>query len=513
MKICPKCHRQYEGGKFCNDCGEILIELQSGKSSDGEFNLNLGDANAISGGVNMSDNHSVTTHSVSNVDSHNVITNNITQVEREKRPEELKHERELAFRESCIETFSNGILTSEGKRKLEDLQYRLGIEEAVATRIITEVSKRSERKSATLSPVHQITYNNIKTAILSNRLDIVNRLLMQLKAMVQRYSSEEIQYTYYMLQSILHPEVCISEFESHHEDKYWQSFWSSIAYRRKGNIEKSELLVADVGDKWIDTIPQDNVWILASVNAMIDNDIESARSLYDNITGDHSPLLSNLATSLYTLLYSDMLGAEELKQMQKDSQFYTNNLFAGFKEHENERARQQEEMRIQEEAEAKRKAAEEEKHRQESEKLRLAEGKRLAEEARLNEDKAKKVAAEETKKIPSITEAKRTQEDVISNPFLLFKLKDRTAAEQMSVYKSLLERASTGNGKAGSYLAYFYLNGLIVPQDLKEAEKRIMNGQYQSDPALIQMLIDLYTAKKVPALAEIWKRKLSNLKK
>lgn len=512
-KICPICNKIYEEGRFCLSCGTLLIDKTPTSQQLSGLSLNLGDANAISGGVNMSDNHSVTTHSVSNVDSHNVITNNITQVEREKRPEELKHERELAFRESCIETFSNGILTSEGKRKLEDLQYRLGIEEAVATRIITEVSKRSERKSATLSPVHQITYNNIKTAILSNRLDIVNRLLMQLKAMVQRYSSEEIQYTYYMLQSILHPEVCISEFESHHEDKYWQSFWSSIAYRRKGNIEKSELLVADVGDKWIDTIPQDNVWILASVNAMIDNDIESARSLYDNITGDHSPLLSNLATSLYTLLYSDMLGAEDLKQMQKDSQFYTNNLFAGFKEQENERARQQEEMRIQEEAEAKRKAAEEEKQRQEAEKRRLAEEKRLAEETRLKEENAKKVATEQAKKVSSVTETKKQQDDVLSNPSLLFSLKDQAASEQMAVYKSLLEQASKGNGKAGSYLAYFYIRGVFVVQDLKEAERRIMGGNYQSDPVLMQLLIDLYTAKKMPALAEIWKRKLSNIKK
>lgn len=509
-KICPKCNKEWpDEFMACPLDGTPLVAKPQQPAG---FNLNLGDANAISGGVNMSDNHSVSNNSVSNVDSHNVITNNITQVEREKTPEELKHERELAFRESCIETISNGILTSEGKRKLEDLQYRLGIDETTAARIISEVSKRSERKSATLSPVHQITYNNIKTAILANRLDIVNRLLMQLKAMVQRYSAEEIQYTYYMLQSILHPEVCISEFESHHEDKYWQSFWSSIAYRRKGNIEKSELLVADVGDKWIDTIPQDNVWILASVNAMIDNDIELAKAHYDNITGEHSPLLSNLATSLYTLLYSDMLEAEDLKQMQKDSQFYTNNLFAGIKEQENERARQQEEMRLQKEAEAKRKAAEEEKQRQEAEKHRLAEEKRLAEEARMKEENAKK-AAQQVKQVPSVTVSKKKQDDILSNPSLLFSLKDKAASEQMSVYKFLLEQASKGNGKAGSYLAYFYIRGVFVDQDLKEAEKRIMGGNYQSDPVLMQLLVELYTAKKVPALAEIWKRKLSNIKK
>jgi hypothetical protein len=292
-----------------------LTPLVSKPQQPAGFNLNLGDANAISGGVNMSDNHSVSNNTVntttSNVDSHNVITNNITQVEREKTPEELKHEKELAFREECLKVYSNGIMTSEGKRKLDDLRYRLGLDENSANKILSDVAKRSERKSSSLSPVHQITYNNIKTAIIANRLDLVDRLMAQLKAMVQRYSAEEIQFTYYMLQAVLHPKECTEEYESHYEDKYWQTFWSSIAYRRLGNIEKSELLVADVGDKWTDTIPQENVFVLASVNALIDNDIDTAKSLFDNISGEHSPYLSNLATCLYTLLYGDMLSSEE----------------------------------------------------------------------------------------------------------------------------------------------------------------------------------------------------------
>ena len=407
-KICPKCNKEWpDEFKACPLDGTPLISKPQQPTG---FSLNLGDANAISGGVNMSDNHSINT--TSNVDSHNVITNNITQVEREKSPEEIKHERELAFREACLEVYSNGIMTSEQKRKLEDLQYRLGLDESSASKILSEVAKRSERKSTSLSPVHQITFNNINTAINSNRLDLVNRLLAQMKAMVQRYSVEEIQFTYYMLQAVLHPKDCVEEYENHREDKYWQSFWSSIAYRRVGNIEKSELLVADVGDKWIDTIPQENVFILATVNALIDNDSVSAKSLYDNISGEHSPFLSNLTTCLYTILYHDVVSPEELKQWQKDIAFYSNNLFADIiarnleakrQENEADAKRIAEEKRIHEEAEAKRLA--EEKHMQEE-----AEAKRLAEEKRMQEEAETKRLAEE-KRMQEEAEAKRLAEE------------------------------------------------------------------------------------------------------
>ena len=147
-KICPKCNKEWPDEYMA--CPIDLTPLVSKPQQTAGFNLNLGDANAISGGVNMSDNHSVSNNTVntttSNVDSHNVITNNITQVEREKTPEELKHEKELAFREECLKVYSNGIMTSEGKRKLDDLRYRLGLDENSANKILSDVAKRSERK-------------------------------------------------------------------------------------------------------------------------------------------------------------------------------------------------------------------------------------------------------------------------------------------------------------------------------------------------------------------------------
>ena len=545
-KICPKCNKEWQDDFMaCPHDGTPLISKPQQPSG---FSLNLGDANAISGGVNMSDNHSINT--TSNVDSHNVITNNITQVEREKSPEEIKHERELAFREACLEVYSNGIMTSEQKRKLEDLQYRLGLDESSASKILSEVAKRSERKSTSLSPVHQITFNNIKTAINSNRLDLVNRLLAQMKAMVQRYSVEEIQFTYYMLQAVLHPKDCVEEYENHREDKYWQSFWSSIAYRRVGNIEKSELLVADVGDKWIDTIPQENVFILATVNALIDNDSVSAKSLYDNISGEHSPFLSNLTTCLYTILYHDVVSPEELKQWQKDIAFYSNNLFADIiarnleakrQENEADAKRIAEEKRIHEEAEAKRLAEEKHMH-EEAEAKRLAEEKHMQEEAeanRLSEETQQQTSISstpfDTKSIASYTNkfgylrnlndteipelksilaaAPKTNYEAQFCLGQLYLQENETAVNQKLAYDAIKSASEHGVYEAGAYMAYFYLYGKVVSQDFDEAERRIkIDDDYKKNPVFIQMLVDLYTQKGNTMLADVWKSKLSKFK-
>ena len=575
MKICPKCNKEWpDEFMACPLDGTTLIPKPQQPAG---FNLNLGDANAISGGVNMSDNHSVSNNTVntttSNVDSHNVITNNITQVEREKTPEELKHEKELAFREECLKVYSNGIMTSEGKRKLDDLRYRLGLDENSANKILSEVAKRSERKSSSLSPVHQITYNNIKTAIIANRLDLVDRLMAQLKAMVQRYSAEEIQFTYYMLQAVLHPKECTEEYESHYEDKYWQTFWSSIAYRRLGNIEKSELLVADVGDKWTDTIPQENVFVLASVNALIDKDIDTAKSLFDNISGEHSPYLSNLTTCLYTLMYGDMLSSEELKQMKKDGVFYASNLFAEINSYNLEQKRLKEETerlaeekKKQEEAEAKRLAeekkrqeeveakriAEEKKRKEEAERLaeekknqEEAEARRLAEEMKRQEE-AKRIAEENTKQASAVTkfdpqsmlpyidefgylrkldasELAELKSVLLTAPknnyqakFLLGQLylQEKESASNLKVAYDAIKKASEhGIYVAGAFMAFFYLYGKVVSQDLDEAERRIkIDDDFKKNPIFVQMMIDLYTQKGNAMLADVWKSKLKKLK-
>ena len=60
--FCPKCKCHFESGKFCPNCGIPLLEETPQQNTSG-FSLNLGDANAISGGLHLAD-----LHDVSNVD-------------------------------------------------------------------------------------------------------------------------------------------------------------------------------------------------------------------------------------------------------------------------------------------------------------------------------------------------------------------------------------------------------------------------------------------------------------
>ena len=95
---CPKCNQEQDG-KFCPECGTPLIEKPA---SQGGFNLNLGDANAISGGVNLSDSHNVT-----NVDNSQDYSTNI-HIEATKSAEQLAQENEERFIQVAQQRLSDG---------------------------------------------------------------------------------------------------------------------------------------------------------------------------------------------------------------------------------------------------------------------------------------------------------------------------------------------------------------------------------------------------------------------
>ena len=68
---CPICNAHFDKGTFCPDCGERLVE--DVVAGAGGMGLKLGDANAISGGVHLSD-----SHNVSNVDQRVINTRHLS---------------------------------------------------------------------------------------------------------------------------------------------------------------------------------------------------------------------------------------------------------------------------------------------------------------------------------------------------------------------------------------------------------------------------------------------------
>lgn len=304
--ICPKCSKEWPD-EFTTCPVDQTPLIRKTQQTDG-INLNLGDANAISGGISISDNRTVnnnTFNSTTNkIDSHNVI-NNITHIERNKSSEELLHEKKLAYRKACQDAFSYGVLSSDESKKLEEYRNTLGLDTETAKRIFTDVRSNSSRKYATLGPVQQIAFDKIKSAISQNQVDVVLRLFSELKAIAQSYSNEEVLFTYYMLQAILFPKDCIKAFETRTEDSYWQTFWVSIAYKKISKNGEAMSVSAELRDKWMDLMPAENEFILAATNNVVENELANAKICFANVEGMHSTELLELVASLYTILSPD----------------------------------------------------------------------------------------------------------------------------------------------------------------------------------------------------------------
>lgn len=534
MKVCPKCNKEWpDEFQACPLDGTTLV-LKSQTPSG--FNLNLGDANAISGGVNLSDNHSVSNNTVntttSNVDSHNVINNNITHVEREKSPEERLLEAKNAFREACQKVFSNGMCTSEEKRELDDLKFSLGLDDEVASQIFENARMSVQRKFSVLGPVQKITLQNIKAAIASNSVENINKYYPQLFAMVQKFSAEELQFIYYMLQASLFTEKCIADYEKHREDKYWQTFWACVAYRNNGNVIKSETLLADVGSKWTDTIPEENTFILATVCSIIDGDVNTAQNLFSQVTGGQSVYLEPLVGSLYGYLYPEMMSTEEVQTMAQEGIFYTEHLLRG-------------NILCTTSSVPTASKGVETKKEEQTVKLdsQIVSNKRAQGTVAVDAE----VVSSSVQERPKTSAGIRTVQDILTDYRNDYgDLRNLGEDEIEDTFEEITRVANQGNDEAKLLLAQMYENGIGtdvnhkkafelykssamngfkpaaialgicylygigVKKDVKEADKRIRLGMTTENPRIMKAIGDLFLEKGSQAQADIWYKKASD---
>lgn len=108
---CPNCKQHFESGKFCPDCGVPLIEEAPQQNASG-ISLNLGDANAISGGLHVSDSHAVHNedNSVHNITNTTSTVNNITQVSAQKTEMEVLQEKKAIYLNECKRAYEDNVL-------------------------------------------------------------------------------------------------------------------------------------------------------------------------------------------------------------------------------------------------------------------------------------------------------------------------------------------------------------------------------------------------------------------
>ena len=333
---CPNCKQEYEG-KFCPECGTKLIE----KPAMSGVSLNLGDANAISGGLHVRDSHDVTNvdNSVHNITNNTSTVNNITNVAAQKTESEILQERKIEFMEAVKQVFADGILEQDEVMFLERERLRIGLDEVTAKRLIETARKTTNEVRQTLSPTQAFMLNQIKQVIKSNQIDQIKRLLPRLEAIAKSTHDEDSHYLYGVTLAATDPQKLISEYEALTGDDYWQTYWAYIAYTKQGDFKKAEdiLLVLPRYTQY----SEENATLLTAVGAMREFGAETARDFLNTVTGMYSNALENFVMALFHLLEPDAIDIP--KDAAGSVNFYMENILQ-FEDAEERARREAEEL-------------------------------------------------------------------------------------------------------------------------------------------------------------------------
>jgi hypothetical protein len=321
---CPNCKQEYDG-RFCPECGTKLIEKPA---VPGGVNLHLGDANAISGGLHVSD-----SHDVSNIDnSVHIITNttstvnNITQVSAQKTEMELLQERKTLYLNACKRAYEDNVLEQAEKIELDRYRMEIGLDEATADRILDQVRHLVMRyaQKTELTGLAKIKLKQLTEALKKNEVQAIMRQIDSFEALAGKFTNDELQYKYYLVLAALKHEKCIEKYENSKVDNYWKSFWSYFAYLKANKNDKASEIVFSLADKY-PNYPEDNATLLAAAGSLIKNGKEEAKDYLTAVEGSYTPALQRFVDTVYLLLDPDT--AKEMGATEQSCAFYLVNFF------------------------------------------------------------------------------------------------------------------------------------------------------------------------------------------
>ena len=302
--FCPNCKQEYDG-KFCPECGTKLIEKPIAPNIGGSgVNINLGDANAISGGVH--------------------VVNNTTYVqEREKSAAEIEQEHRIQFMNLCEEIFEDGIIDEDEIVKLETERLRLGLDEETAKRIIETSRNASQTLKRELSPREAIYLKTALQYINCNEIERIRTLLPKLEVMNELYKVEEVNFVCNLLLAALSPEKLIRTYEGQVADSYWQTYWVYIAYLKKAEIVKAEKALSRLN--LYTKYPESNGYLLSALSSSFELDTVVAQDLLSVIPSSPcSPELKNFYESLIYEFAPQTAGEKDIQC--HDILFYVENI-------------------------------------------------------------------------------------------------------------------------------------------------------------------------------------------
>ena len=253
-KICPSCQKEYSDDHgFCSQCGSRLVE----KPASVNPTLNIGDANAISGGISINQSKNITSHDV----------HYHTTQECSKTDKEIQQEQQKQYFEAVKQRTKNGIILWDDRAELETLRLSLGIDPVTAKKIedavINEMKAKAQVANADLSVLAKMALKNAVAAIEQNSPQASSHL-SKLAAVCKNTINEEAHFYYNLLMAAFEPQQCVEAYERRTTDSYWLAFWSSLAYRKLGKEYEAEAILNEMSILYANR-PETNILLNACV--------------------------------------------------------------------------------------------------------------------------------------------------------------------------------------------------------------------------------------------------------
>lgn len=331
MKTCPKCNKYWPEEHLC--CPECGVDLVSERELS---NINMGNANAISGGVHSSDDHSkkdsenvVNSNNETHTNSHNT-TNNTTIYEAEKSASEKLDENRLKYRLECKALFQDGLISKDGERQLRELQANLNLADELVLPIKEEIRQQSKTRKTQLSLTGLSDIRQTKSIIEQNTAPALQRQLVKLESWMQEYDDNTLKFMYYQMSSMLEPIRYTNRYEDGVKDEYWEVFWVYIAYLLQNREKQANDALASLG-RWHAYYPEQNDTVLLLAGRLMHNEpIEDIQQARNQLAAHFMPDLQLLLDAIDELLQMDW--AKESIVIRPAHSFYVNTLFGLFVE-------------------------------------------------------------------------------------------------------------------------------------------------------------------------------------
>ena len=290
-KKCPTCYQVTDDSQvFCSQCGTRLVDLVD------EPALNIGDGNAISGGVNIDSSKTITSH-----DTHYHSTIH----ERTKSDSELKLEATNQVRSKAEEIISErGRLDSVALAQLRPFALQLGIDDDTFKSIIKDVRSNRNGGNTGIGAVNARYLQQAQQAVQTNDMDALSNHTARLEAMAAISQDDNVQYLYYLTLSLLYPIKSMEVYERQTDENYWRTFWAIVSYIRTGKYAEATKGLTNFEPLRFEKSEDDQNLLEAYSNIMMD-DKDAAQAFLDDLLGEPSEQIRPLLRAIESRLYEE----------------------------------------------------------------------------------------------------------------------------------------------------------------------------------------------------------------